>query len=162
MIEYAPGGPGIVPTWTSSAKDMVGCALGISRLWFTLGFGIVNEVYYPRVDIPQIRDLGFIVADGEAFWAEVKRVADYQLRLLAPGVPAVEITHRHPRYTLRLRIAPDARRDVLAIECRLDGDPKLRPYVLLAPHLGATGHGNRAWVARYRNRRALLAEQGPF
>jgi glucoamylase len=43
---------------------MVGCALGSSRLWFTLGFGIVNEVYYPRVDIPQIRDLGFIIADG--------------------------------------------------------------------------------------------------
>jgi hypothetical protein len=45
MIEHAPGGPGIPPTWTSSAKDMVGCALGNSRLWFTLGFGIVNEVY---------------------------------------------------------------------------------------------------------------------
>jgi hypothetical protein len=82
MIEHAPGGPGIAPTWTSSAKDMVGCALGISRLWFTLGFGIVNEVYYPRVDIPQIRDLGFIIADGEGFWAEVKRVANYRIRLL--------------------------------------------------------------------------------
>jgi hypothetical protein len=37
MIEHAPGAPGIPPTWTSSAKDMVGCALGSSRLWFTLG-----------------------------------------------------------------------------------------------------------------------------
>ena len=44
MIEHAPGAPGIPPTWTSSTKDMVGCALGSSRLWFTLGFGIVNEV----------------------------------------------------------------------------------------------------------------------
>ena len=62
---------------------------GIARLWFTLGFGIVNEVYYPRVDIPQIRDLGCIIADSEGFWAEVKRVAHYRIRLLAPGVPAV-------------------------------------------------------------------------
>jgi glucoamylase len=162
MIEYAPGGPGIVPTWTSSAKDMVGCALGISRLWFTLGFGIVNEVYYPRVDIPQIRDLGFIIADGEGFWAEVKRVANYRIRLLAPGVPAVEVVHEHERYSLRLRIAPSVRRDVLAVECRLDGDPKLRPYLLLAPHLGATGYGNRAAVVLYRRRRTLWAEQGPF
>jgi hypothetical protein len=52
------GHPGIAPTWTSSAKDMVGCSLGPSRVWFTLGFGIVNEVYYPRVDMPQLRDLG--------------------------------------------------------------------------------------------------------
>jgi glucoamylase len=28
MIEHAPGGPGTTPTWTSSTKDMVGCALG--------------------------------------------------------------------------------------------------------------------------------------
>src|ERR1700732_4277100 len=113
MIEYAPGGPGIVPTWTSSAKDMVGCSIGMSRLWFTLGFGIVNEVYYPRVDIPQIRDLGVIVADDNGCLGEVTGVADYSLRLLAPGVPAVEITHVHPRYQLRLRITPDTKRDVL-------------------------------------------------
>src|SRR3954471_9628195 len=90
---HAPGAPGIPPTWTSSAKDLVGCALGASRLWFTIGFGIVNEVYYPRVDIPQIRDLGFIVADGNGFWVEVKRLGRYRLRLLSTGVPAVEVIH---------------------------------------------------------------------
>jgi glucoamylase len=161
-LHHAPGAPGIAPTWTSSAKDMVGCALGPSRLWFTLGFGIVNEVYYPRVDIPQIRDLGFIVAGPDGFWSEVKRNQNYTLRLLAPGVPAVEIVHRHPRYQLRLRITPDPRRDVLVIECRLDGDGDLRPYVLLAPHLGATGYDNIASVERYGGRRMLWAEQGPF
>ena len=103
---HAPGKPGIPPTWSSSAKDMVGCALGNSRLWFTLGFGIVNEVYYPRVDLPQIRDLGFIVADGEGFWAEVKRVANYRMQLLAPGVPAVEILHQHERYTCACGLRP--------------------------------------------------------
>src|SRR5204862_319776 len=74
---HAPGEPGIPPTWTSSAKDIVGCALGPARLWFTMGFGIVNEVYYPRVDIPQIRDLGFIVAGPDGFWSEVKRNANH-------------------------------------------------------------------------------------
>jgi glucoamylase len=110
----------------------------------------------------QIRDLGFIIADGEGFWAEVKRIANYRIRLSAPGVPAVEIVHEHERYTLRLRIAPSIRRDVLAIECRLGGDPKLRPYALLAPHLGATGYANRAAVVLYHRRRILWAEQGPF
>src|SRR5262249_56274965 len=103
-------GRGGAGRWTRRAKDMVGCALGISWLWFTLGFGIVNEVYYPRVDIPQIRDLGFIIADGESFWAEIKRVANYRMRLLAPGVPAVEVVHEDERYTLRLRSAPSGRR----------------------------------------------------
>lgn len=158
----APGRPGIGPTWTSSAKDAVGCSLGPSRLWFTTGFGIVNEVYWPRIDIPQIRDLGFIVADGRGFWSEVKRLENYSVHFVAPGVAALEICHRHPRYTLRLRICPDPRRDVLVVEVRLDGDAELRPHVLLAPHLGATGHGNRATVGRYRGRCILSAEQGPF
>ena len=162
MTEHAPGAPGIPPTWTSSAKDIVGCALGHSRLWFTVGFGIINEVYYPRVDIPQIRDLGFIVADGEGFWAEVKRIDNYQMRLLAPGVPAVEIVHRHQRYSLLMRVSPGSRRDVLVIECRLDGDEKLKLYALLAPHLGATGYGNTAAVVSYHGRKTLCAEQGPF
>jgi glucoamylase len=165
---HAPGAPGIPPTWTSSAKDMVGCGLGPARLWFTIGYGIVNEVYYPRIDIPQIRDLGFIVAGPNGFWSEVKRNEHYTLRLLAPGVPAVEIVHEHPRYTLRLRITPDPRRDVLVIECRLDPVPDIGDdgdlclHVLVAPHLGATGYDNVATVERYRSRRVLMAEQGPF
>ncbi|MEJ2392626.1 MAG: hypothetical protein P8019_14665, partial [Gammaproteobacteria bacterium] len=64
----APGSPGLPPTWTSSAKQMVGTALTDSRVWFTVGHGVINEVYYPRVDIPQIRDLGFIIADNKGFW----------------------------------------------------------------------------------------------
>src|SRR5438067_513057 len=161
-LRHAPGMPGISPSWTSSAKDIVGTSLGPARLWFTLGFGIVNEVYYPRVDTPQIRDLGFIVAGAGGFWSEVKRNQNYTLRLVAPGVPAVEILHQHERYTLRLRVTPDPRRDVLVIECRLDGDGDLGLYVLLAPHLGATGYDNVAAVERYGGRRVLLAEQGPF
>src|SRR5580692_11742091 len=119
---HAPGGPGIPPSWTSSAKDLVGCSLGPSRLWFTLGFGIVNEVYFPRTDLPQIRDLGFIVADGDGFWSEVKRVDNYTLRYLSPGVPAVEIVHTHDRYQLTLRVTPDPTRDALIIAIELEGD----------------------------------------
>ncbi|MEJ2344224.1 MAG: glycoside hydrolase family 15 protein [Gammaproteobacteria bacterium] len=158
----APGHPGISPTWSSSAKEMVGCALGPSRIWFTVGGGIVNEVYYPRVDIPQIRDLGFIVADNHGFWVEVKRLDARELSQPDPGVPAVDVVHRHSRFTLQLRIVPDPVRDVLLIQVRLQGDDSLRPYLLLAPHLGGTGHDNLAATAYYRGRQVLWAEQGPF
>ena len=158
----APGAPGLSPTWCSSAKDVVGCALGESRLWFTIGGGIVNEVYYPRVDIPQIRDLGFIVADGRGFWVEVKRLGNPTVTLAGPGIPAVRVVHRHERFELRLRIVPAAERDVLLVELELTGDEQLRPYALLAPHVGGTGHDNTASVAGHRGHRLLLAEQGPF
>ena len=162
MILQAPGHPGIPPTWTSSAKDIVGCSLGPSQIWFTIGFGILNEVFYPRVDTPQIRDLGFIIADDQGFWVEVKRLENYKLRPVASGIPAVEIVHEHQRFTLRLRITPDPERDVLLIAASLRGDEKLRAYVLLAPRLGTHGYDNIAEVAQPGNWRMLTARQGPF
>ena len=158
----APGAPGVEPTWTSSAKDLVGTTLGAARLWYTLGHGIVTEVYYPRADIPQIRDLGFIVADGEGFWYEVKTNRRPELTVPEAGVPAPQIVHRHERFTLTLRIAPDPLREVLLIEVALDADTPLRPFVLLAPRLGGSGHDNVAACDLHYGRRVLWAEQGPF
>jgi glucoamylase len=161
-MSAAPGGPGLPPTWSSSAKEIVGCPLGLARLWFTIGGGIINEVYYPRVDIPQIRDLGFVIGDGAGFWVEVKRMWRHDVQLADAGAPAVRIVHRHERFELALRVTPCEDRDVLLIELTLTGDAALRSYALLAPHLGGTGHGNRAAVVSYRGRRVLWAEQGPF
>lgn len=166
----APGQPGIGPTWSSSAKDAVGTSVVASRVWFTVGHGILNEVYWPRVDRPQLRDLGFIVADGAGFWSEVKRDARQELRYPRPGVPAVEIVHRHPCYDLALRICSDNFADVVRVEAHLsdrrpsaperDSGSPLRLYALLAPHLGFSGIGNRAWAGEYKGRRMLFAQQG--
>ena len=140
----------------------MGCALGPSRVWFTIGGGIINEVFFPRIDIPQIRDLGFIVADEDGFWVEVKRMDNHQLIWAEQGIPALEIVHQHTRFKLTLRITPDTHRDVLLIDVKLAGDAGLRPYALLAPHLGGSGHDNQAEVSDYHGRKMLWAEQGPF
>ena len=64
-VRYAPGWPGIAPRWTSSAKTGIGTALNLhSRVWFTLSHGILNEIYFPRVDQACTRDFGLIVTDG--------------------------------------------------------------------------------------------------
>ena len=63
---FAPGWPGISPRWTSSAKSGIGTALNPhSRVWYTVSHGILNEVYFPRVDQACTRDLGLIITDGE-------------------------------------------------------------------------------------------------
>ena len=168
----APGAPGIAPTWSSSAKDAVGTSHYASRVWFTVGHGILNEVYWPRVDRPQIRDLGFIVADDAGFWSEIKRDAEGDVRYVRPGIPAVTATHRHERYVLGLRICADDHADVVRMEATLEDlrpadDPAraahpLRLYALLAPHLGFTGTRNRAWIGTYKGRPMLFAEDAPY
>src|ERR1035437_7179817 len=98
--KVAPGAPGIAPTWSSSDKDAVGTSHYSSRVWFTIGRGVLNEVYWPRVDRPQVRDLGFIVADGAGFWSEVRRDASHEVHHEAQGVPAITAVHNHARYQL--------------------------------------------------------------
>lgn len=168
----APGAPGIPPTWASSAKEAVGTSHYASRVWFTVGRGILNEVYWPHVDRPQVRDLGFIVADDAAFWSEVKRDAAHEVRHERRGVPAITAVHSHPRYTLTLRICADDHADVVRIEARLEdrrdaADPErsahpLRLYPLLAPHLGLGGVHGRAWTGTYKGQVMLFAVNGPW
>ena len=148
----APAAAFSFPTWAPARKDMVGASLGSSRLWFTVAEGIVTEVYYPRIDIPQIKDLGFIIADDRGFWVELRRMGNYQVTLPAPGVPAVTIVHHHERFTFTLDICPSQRRDVLLLRYRLEGDETLRPYALLAARLGGDvgkrrGAGSRSIMA---------------
>ena len=105
-IVIAPGGPGSRPTWTSSAKDMVTTALGTSRVWVTLGYGILNEVYWPATGLPQIRDLGFIVA-GPSEWFEVKRVNRYHVSMPDDWVPLPQVAHEGDGYRLLIEVLPD-------------------------------------------------------
>ena len=81
---FAPGWPGIPPRWTSSAKSGLGTAVSRdSRVWFTLSHGILNEIYYPRVDHACTRDLGF----HRDRWSDVllRRKAGCPLRDVAGG-----------------------------------------------------------------------------
>jgi len=160
--DEAPGSPGMLPNWCTGAKQMVGTSLGPARVWFSVGQGILNEIYYPRVDIAQVRDMGFIIADGKGFWQEIKQLDDCRVSCAEAGVPAVTVVHCHPRFTFTQRLVPEPNRDVMLVEITLEGDQDLQPYVLLAPHLGGTGRHNQAEVGQFRNRRVLWANQGPF
>ena len=91
---FAPGWPGIPPRWTSSAKTGIGTALNQhSKVWFTLSHGILNEVYFPRVDQACTRDMGFIVTNGRDFFSEEKRNCTFEIRPVESGIPAYDLTN---------------------------------------------------------------------
>jgi glucoamylase len=166
---FAPGWPGLPARWTSSAKTGVGTAVSRdSRVWFTLSHGIVNEVYYPRVDHACIRDLGFVVTDGQAYFSEEQRDTRSETSQVAPGIPAYRIhnTAMDGRYRIEKEILTDPWRDVLMQRVRfvpLQGTlDDFHLYVLLAPHLVNAGAGNTAWVGDYKGTPMLLAERENF
>ena len=159
----APGWPGIAPRWTSSAKSGVGTALSpVSRVWFTLSHGILDEIYYPRVDQACTRDFGLIVTDGSGFFAEEKRDCSFELTRLEDGVPAFQLTNTHlgGRFRITKYVLADPRADVVLQRIKLEvlRGPPLRLFALLAPHLVNGGAHNTAWIGDYKGHRLLFAE----
>ena len=163
--QAAPGHPGIPPRWTSSAKSGVGTAINsASRVWFTISHGILNEIYYPRVDQACTRDMGLIVTDGNSFFSEEKRDANHQVEYLSPGIPAFKLTNicKLGRYKIIKTIIADPFRDVILQQTLFEplqnslNDYHL--YVLLAPHLGNYGAGNYGWVGDYKGYPMIFAK----
>jgi glucoamylase len=157
----APGKPGIPPRWTSSAKTGIGTSLSpTSRVWFTLSHGILNEIYYPRVDQACIRDCGLLLADEAGFFAEEKRDCTFLVETLEDGVPAFTLTntHRDGRFRIVKRIISDPRHDAVLQQIQLEGAPTpLNVFVLLAPHLVNGGAHNAAWLDSYKGQPMLFA-----
>jgi len=163
----APGQPGIPPRWTSSAKSGVGTSLSeSSRVWFTLSHGILNEIYYPRIDQACVRDMELLVSDGVDFFSEEKRHTKSEIRMLAEGIPAFDLTNmcNDGRYRIHKTVLTDPQRDVVLQKIHFEplkgtlSDYHL--YVLLAPHLGNRGAGNTAWVNEYKGLSVLNAQRG--
>src|SRR5581483_2454464 len=64
----ASDGPGDHAFWTTGNKLAVGTSADtVSKVWFTVAKGITTEVFYPRLDIPNMQDMEYIVTDGSSF-----------------------------------------------------------------------------------------------
>ncbi|MBI3951961.1 MAG: glucan 1,4-alpha-glucosidase [Acidobacteria bacterium] len=160
------GGPGIEPRWTWGNKDGVGAAYSAdSRIWFTLWNGILTEVYYPTVDRPQLRDLQYLITDGDTFFHEEKRHLHSQMECLSPHALGYRITNSDPegRYSIIKEVITDPHLPCVLQHTQVKGDEqflsRLRLYALCAPHLEMGGWGNNAYVVEVAGREILTAEK---
>jgi glucoamylase len=158
------GAPGLEPRWTSSQKDAVGTAYAASsRIWFTCSHGILNEIYHPTIDRAQVRDMGFLITDGETFFHEEKRDLQSTFEYIHPEALGVRYVNRDPegRYSLTKEIVCDPHHSVVLTHVRLEGDAellkRLRVYALLAPHLDGGGADNSARAVDIAGHKVLMA-----
>lgn len=161
------GRPGIPPKWTSSSKEGVGTAYSTSScVWFTVSHGMLNEIYFPTIDRPQVRDLQFLITDGETFFHEEKRKLRSEVEHIEPHTLGYRITSADPegRYRMVKEIIADPHQPCVLIHARIEASaewaPRLQVYVLLAPHLGVGGWGNSARRHRVAGQDILVAWKG--
>jgi glucoamylase len=165
-VRRAFGAPGIAPRWTQSAKDAIGTAYSAgSTVWFTVSTGILNEIYYPTIDRPQIRDLQYLVTDGQSFFHDERRHHVSRLEPLSDRALGVRVTSapRDGRYRIVKEIIADPHQPCVLVHTRLEGDEellaRLHLYALLAPHLDVGGWDNTAAVAEAAGRHLLTANK---
>jgi glucoamylase len=162
------GAPGLEPRWTSSQKDAVSTAYSASsRVWFTVSHGTLNEIYYPTIDRPQVRDMELLFTDSETFFHEEKRDIQYDFHYVDPDAPAPRVKGSDPqgRYTVTKEFVADPHHSVVLINVKIAGDEavlsRMKCYALLAPHLHGGGAGNSARSVMVAGKRVLLAWKGP-
>ncbi len=160
------GQPGIEPRWTRGNKDGVGTAYSAaSRIWFTLWNGILTEVYYPTVDRPQLRDMQYLISDGESFFHDENRHLVTEMEPLSPLALGYRIinTDKRGRYSITKEVIADPHLSCILQRTHLSGDEdflsRLHLYVLCAPHLNVGGANNNAYVIEVSGREILIAEK---
>ena len=163
------GAPGLEPRWTSSQKDAVATSYAASsRVWFTVSHGTLNEVYYPTIDRPQVRDMELLFTDEQTFFHEEKRAFQYDFHYVDPDTPAIRVSASDPdqRYTVTKEFIADPHHPVVLMNVKITGDEavlsRLKCYALLAPHLDGGGAGNSARSISVAGRRTLLAWKNQY
>ena len=158
------GAPGLPPRWTSSQKDAVATAYSAaSRVWFTVSHGTLNEVYFPTIDRPQVRDMELLFTDESTFFHEEKRDFEYDFHYADPDAPIVRVraSDLDGRYTVTKEFISDPHHPVVLMNVKIEGEEdllsRLKCYVLLAPHLDGGGAGNSARCLDLAGKRTLLA-----
>lgn len=159
------GGPGIAPRWTRGAKDAVGTAYSVAAsIWFTFSAGVVNEVYYPTIDRPQVRDLQFLVTDGKTFFRDERSMV-HELDYVDRHALGIRITSsaREQGYRIIKEVIVDPHQECLLVNARLEGSAEilqqLHLFALVAPHLDVGGSNNNGNLVESSGRRILTAHK---
>src|ERR1051325_1452598 len=164
--KVAFGQPGLDPRWTHGNKDGVGTAYsGGSRIWFTIFQGVITETYFPTVDRPQLRDLQYLITDGETFFHEEKRHLLTTVERGSAHALCFGVTNSDPagRYSIVKEVISHPHHACLLQKTQVTGSDdfldKLRLYVLCAPHLEVGGWNNNGYVMEIGGRKVLVAEK---
>jgi glucoamylase len=162
----APGRPGLEPWWTRGDKEGVATAYApSSRVWATIQSGILTEAYYPTVDRPQMRDLQYLISDGQSFWVDELRL-HREIRRLGPQALGYQITATDPdgRFRLRKELITDPHLPCILMRTQLEPTVayrgRIRLYALCAPHLSGMGWRNSGYILPVSGQEILIAEHG--
>lgn len=143
----APGAPGRDAEWTSAGKEAVGTSNSLeSKVWFTLRGGVMDEVYYPTVDVANTQTLQFIVTGCGESAPEAN--AAHKIEVTDTQSLSFRQTSETDSYTLTKTYTTDPERPVVLIDVEFKGRCRSTQnvYVFYDPSLNNSGMHDSAWT----------------
>lgn len=148
----APGAPGRDAQWEGAGKDGVGTSASLeSKVWFTLNDGVMTEVYYPTVDVANVRMLQFVVVspDGKRVDIESEDMT-HSIHVLDPqSLTFRQVSRaRDGAYFIGKTYIVDPQRHTVLIGVNLEARDQIpyRLYVYYDPSLNNSGMHDSAWT----------------
>ena len=160
----APGAPGQDAHWLRAAKNAFGTANTVkSKVWFTLNDGVLTEVYYPTLDVPNVQVLQLIIVTPEG---KVETEGEDTTHSIEVMDNARSLSFRQQNkaksgaYVIRKSYVTDPGRDTLLISIsfrawKADASA-YKLYVYYDPSINNSGMHDSAWTER----NALIAQDG--
>lgn len=108
----------------------------LSRTWFTIAEGTVSEIYWPRIDQPQVRDSQFLIVDENGRLLQERTDLTHDVRWLRPGVPVFVTTSRDHdnRFSITRTVFTDPSSNTVLIQVHVERNVDgLRFYYLHNP-----------------------------
>lgn len=150
----APGAPGLDAHWPSAAKNGFGTANTLaSKVWFTLNNGVMTEVYYPTLDVPNVQMLQLLIvsSDGKRVETEAEDTA-HRVEVLDPQALLFRQTNtaKSGAYTITKTYVTDTQRSSVLVDVSFRWNLANRfegaLYVYYDPSLNNSGMHDAAWA----------------
>ncbi len=143
----APGAPGANATWNESNLQAFADSLGsASKVWYTLGNGELENVFYPQADTPDTFGLQYLVTDGSTFTGTETANTSHAISLADPASLTWQQvnTASNGDFKITKTYIADPSRSVILIQTtftNLSSGP-LQLYADYLPQLNNQGMGN--------------------
>lgn len=134
--------------WPTAAKNGFGTSTTLSsKVWFTLANGVMTEVFFPTLDVPNVQTLQFQITTGGRVETEA---ADTLHRLELPNPNSLTFrqvnTAKQGQYTITKTYVTDPRRNTVLIDLDFDGPASAQLSVYYDPSLNNSGMHDSAWT----------------
>src|ERR1700722_1143388 len=143
----APGAPGANATWNESNLQAYADSLGsASKVWYSLGDGEVENVFYPETDTPDTFGLQYLVTDGSSFTDTETANTTHAISLVDPTslVWQQVNTATNGDFTITKTYVADPSRSVVLVQTTFTNHTSgaLQLYADYLPQLNNDGMGN--------------------